>query len=208
MPAVNGMRTGLDRIAQERADIEKTWERERAILERESVELQKLWEREQQFQDQERAKSRKELAESLERQKKADMALQKEMRSYGRNEQPADRFNDRTGGMIERIVVPDLIKQFGKLQYRFTQISRNVEFEDANIGVHTVVDALLENGDYAMVVAVKPELTGRDLADHVECLRKLRKYADARNDRQKFYGAFAAASIDEDLKTMALKQGF
>jgi hypothetical protein len=208
MLAVDDMRTDLDRIAQERAAIEKRWERERAILEQEGVELQKLWDLEQQLWDQERAKTRKELAESLERQKKADLALQKRMRAGSRTEQAPERFIDRTGGMAERVVGPDLIKQFGKLRYRFTKISRNIEFEDPAIGVYTVVDALLENADYAMVVAIRPALSGEDLTHHIECLHKLRKYADARNDSQKFYGAFASSGIDAELKTAILKQGF
>jgi hypothetical protein len=208
MPAVDDTRPGLDRIAQERAEIEKRWERERALLEREGVELQKLWELKQQSWDQERAKTRKELAESQERQKKTDMAPHTETREPGRTEQAPERFTDRTGGMVERVVGTDLIKQFGKLRYRFTKISRNIEFEDPAIGVHTVIDALLENGDYAMVVAIRPALSGGDVTNHIECLHKLRKYADARNDSQKFYGAFASGGIGADLKTMILKQGF
>ena len=207
MPAVDDIRPGLDRIAQERAEIEKIWERERAILEREGVELQKLWDLEQQLWDQDRARTRKELAEGHERQQKAEPAPHR-MRDTGRTEQAPEGFVNRTGGMVDRVVIPDLIKQFGKLRYRFTKISRNIEFEDPAIGVHTVIDALLENGDYAMVVAIRPALAGGDVANHVECLRTLRKYADARNDRQKFYGAFASGGIDAELKTVILMQGF
>jgi hypothetical protein len=208
MPAEDDMRAALDRIARERAEIEKVWEQERAFRERESAEVQMAWEREQKAREQERARTQKEWAETLERRKKESEAFRRETPAPRQAVAAPEQAASHTGGMVDRIVIPDLVKQFAKLRYRFTKISRNIEFEDPQAGVHTVINALLENNDRAMVVAIRPALAAGDITDLVERLRALRKYADARNSRQQFYGALAAAAIDTDLKTSVLKQGF
>ena len=206
MPAVEDMRAALDRIARERAELEKAWERERAARAREALETQKDWEREQKAREQEFARAWKEWAKTQEQWKTApDEALPED--TWDRQEAPPvmERFSG--GGMVDRVMAGGLAKQFGRLGYRFTKISRNVEFEDPRTGVHLAVDALLENNDCAMAVTIKPALAAGDIPDHIERLRKLRKYSGGRNGSQRFYGALAAAVIDEAVKTSALGQG-
>jgi hypothetical protein len=206
MPEMDDVRAALGYIARERTEIEKAWERDRAVRERESIEIQKTWEREQKNLELERARAQREWTETQEQRKKEE-TLQRETRARQAAEPAPERFSGHTGGMLERVMAGGLVKQFAGLRYQFTKISRNIEFEDPRTGVHMLIDALLENGDCAMVVAVRPALTGDDITGHIERLRKLRKYSDARNDRQRFYGALAAGVISEDMKTSALKQG-
>ncbi|MDR2179630.1 MAG: hypothetical protein LBP21_04940, partial [Synergistaceae bacterium] len=69
------------------------------------------------------------------------------------------------------------------------------------------IDLFLENGDCAVAVEVKANLKTDDVSDHMNRMKKLRVYADARKDSRKFYGAVAGAIISENVRKFALKNG-
>jgi hypothetical protein len=67
---------------------------------------------------------------------------------------------------------------------------------------------MLENGDKALLVEVKTNLTTEDVQDHIERLEKMRKYADLHGDKRTFLGAVAGVVITDNVKAYSLKQGF
>ncbi|GHV72510.1 hypothetical protein AGMMS49928_29590 [Spirochaetia bacterium] len=58
------------------------------------------------------------------------------------------------------------------------------------------------------VVEVKTTLRRGDIDDHLERMRKVRKYADDHGDKREFLGAIAATITDKDTKEYALSKGF
>jgi hypothetical protein len=70
------------------------------------------------------------------------------------------------------------------------------------------IDAMLENGEYALAIEVKTQLNVPHVEEHGERMEKLRRYADERGDSRKFLGAVAGAVVGENVKRYAQKHGF
>ncbi|MDR2448076.1 MAG: hypothetical protein LBD58_12450 [Treponema sp.] len=94
------------------------------------------------------------------------------------------------------------------MNFIFSRTSRNIEIRDHNQRGLAEVDALLENGEYAMAVEVKTRLTADDVNDHLRRMEILRRVADERDDRRKYLGAVAGAVVDKKVADYALKSGF
>jgi hypothetical protein len=67
---------------------------------------------------------------------------------------------------------------------------------------------MLENGDKAMLVEVKTQLTVERINKHIERLEKMRKYADLHGDKRAFLGAVAGVVVTDEAREYALSQGF
>ena len=115
---------------------------------------------------------------------------------------------NRFGDFAEATLVPDLQKKFREHNFIFGKIGENIKLDNDEQGIHTEIDAFLENGSAAMAVEVKVNLKKSDVDDHVRRMEKLRSYADLHGDTRKFFGAMAAALIDKDTRIYALQQGF
>jgi hypothetical protein len=70
------------------------------------------------------------------------------------------------------------------------------------------IDVMLENGDKAMAVEVKTQLTLDRINKHIERLEKIRKYADLHGDKRTFLGAVAGVVVTDEARDYALNQGF
>jgi hypothetical protein len=84
----------------------------------------------------------------------------------------------------------------------------SVLIEDVDKKIITEVDAMLENGEYALAIEVKTQLKIDHVDEHLDRMEKLRRYADDRRDTRKFIGAVAGAVVAENVKKYALKKGF
>jgi hypothetical protein len=67
---------------------------------------------------------------------------------------------------------------------------------------------MLENGEKAMAVEVKTQLTLERINKHIERLEKIRKYADLHGDKRTFLGAVAGVVVADEARDYALNQGF
>jgi hypothetical protein len=114
---------------------------------------------------------------------------------------------NRFGDFSEATLVPDLREQFRKYHFNFTRLNEHVKLNDGELNIHTEIDAFLENGVEAIAVEVKSALKKPDVDYHIARMEKLRKYADSRGDKRKFYGAMAATVIDDDTRLYTLQQG-
>ncbi|MDR2179940.1 MAG: hypothetical protein LBP21_06505 [Synergistaceae bacterium] len=112
------------------------------------------------------------------------------------------------GSTVEHLVAPNLLKKFNALGFNFTRYGPNIMIADTSKNIAAEVDIFLENGDCAIAVEVKAQLKIDDIKEHVKRMATLRRYADARQDRRKLYGAVAGAIMFENVKEYALKTGF
>ena len=142
--------------------------------------------------------TRKAMKETHEETEKAIKKTQKIVGDLG----------NRFGDFSEATLVPDLKEQFKKYDFNFDRLNEHVKINNNKLDIHTEIDALLENGVEAIAVEVKTFLKKSDVDYHIGRMEKLRKYADARGDTRKFYGAMAATIIDDNARLYALQQGF
>ena len=113
-------------------------------------------------------------------------------------------FGDFTLGMI----IPGISEKFTKLGLVFPRANPNVIVNDRKNNISFEIDIMLENGDKAMLAEVKTKLTGERIISHVERLEKMRKYADLHGDKRTFLGAVAGFAITDEVREVALKEGF
>jgi len=147
----------------------------------------------------------REMKESAERHKE----FEREMR------ESKDQFNERLGNYInlfgdftEYMMAPKLREKFKDFGLFFPRTNRNVSVKDENNKTILEADAILENGDKAMMAEIKTKLTVERINKHIERLEKMRKHADSHGDKRTFLGAVAGVVIDDEAREYALNQGF
>jgi len=117
-------------------------------------------------------------------------------------------FTNSFGEVVEYMVAPNLQEKFNELGYDFQEASTNVKVRDKKNDIKFEIDVYLQNGDTAMLVEIKADLTISDINSHIERLGKMRKYADLRGDNRHFIGAVAGIAVKLKVKEYALKNGF
>jgi hypothetical protein len=129
-------------------------------------------------------------------------------RTIDRTSRIVGDLGNKFGELSEYLVVPNLVEKFNKLEFTFTKAGRNVEFRGPDNKILTEADVLLENGEFVMIVEVKSDLSETHIRHHIERMKKLRRYADAHNDKRKFMGAVAGAIMHDKIKAAAYEAGF
>jgi len=140
------------------------------------------------------------INELRESQKETDRIVKETSKQIG-------GLNNRFGEIVEYMVAPNLLKKFREYGFKFHQASPDVVFSDDDDNTLFEVDVLLQNSDKAMLVEVKTTLTTEDVKEHIERLKKMRKYADLHGDKRIFLGAVAGVVMTTNVKKYALKQG-
>jgi hypothetical protein len=112
------------------------------------------------------------------------------------------------GIVVEHLVLANIREKFNALGYGFTKMGPSVLIEDRDNKIITEVDAILENGEYALAIEVKTQLRVEHVDEHRDRMEKLRRYADDRGDKRRFLGAVAGAVVADNVKTYAQKKGF
>jgi len=145
--------------------------------------------------------NREQLKELRESQKETDRIVKDNAKQIG-------KLGNRFGEMIEHMVKPCLVEKFQELGFVFEKTHSDTSIKDRKNNIITEVDITLENGDKVMIVEVKSKPTTEDIIDHIERMKKVRKYADLHDDKRKYLGAIAGMVMSESEKTFALKNGF
>ena len=117
-------------------------------------------------------------------------------------------FTNSFGDVVEHMIAPNLQEKFNEFGYDFQEASTNVKVRNKKNDIKFEIDVYLQNGDIAMLVEIKADLTISDINDHIERLEKMRKYADIRGDNRHFIGAIAGIAVKLKVKEYALKNGF
>ncbi|MDR0668618.1 MAG: hypothetical protein LBF95_00930 [Treponema sp.] len=189
--------TGETAETAEGLSYEKVWAMFREIAERQA----------------ETGKQIRELSKEADR-RQAETALQ--MRETDRKMQETDRIvkelSKNIGGLhnafgkwTEELVSAKLWEKFNEMGYKFTHGGPRKFWE----GSRTVaqVDMLLENGEYAMPVEIKAELSIGDVDVHITRIERVREQLDKRGDRRKLVGAIAGMVVGEAARKYAQEKG-
>jgi hypothetical protein len=110
------------------------------------------------------------------------------------------------GKMTEAMFSAELWKKFSLHGFKFTKGSR-IKFSAGNT-VFAEVDFFMENGEYAMPVEIKTELSVEDVDDHLKRMGKIRQYMDSHKDKRKLVGAVAGAVVSKNVLIYAQRNGF
>jgi hypothetical protein len=108
------------------------------------------------------------------------------------------------GKMTEAMFSAELWKKFSVHGFMFTKGSR-IKFSVGNT-VLAEVDFFMENGEYAMPVEIKTELSIEDVDGHLKRMEKIRQYMDSHKDKRKLVGAVAV--VFKNVLTYAQRKGF
>ena len=117
-------------------------------------------------------------------------------------------FTNSFGDVVEYMIAPNLQEKFRDLGYDFQEASTRHKVHDKKNDIKFEIDVFLQNGNTAMLVEIKANLTIGDINKHIARLEKMRKYADLRGDTRRFLGAVAGIVVEDDEREYALSQGF
>jgi hypothetical protein len=145
------------------------------------------------------------IKENAERQKETERQMKE---SSERLSKELGGLGSSFGEMAEYMVKPNLLAKFGELGFEFEKAYLDATIRDSKNNIITEVDITLENGDKVMIVEVKTKPTIADVKEHLKRMRKVRAYADLKNDRRKFLGAIAGVIFHDNVKEFAFKNGF
>jgi hypothetical protein len=134
-------------------------------------------------------------------------AIQETARQMKETDKRVGEITNRFGDIVEHMVIPNLVAKFQELGFTFTQAG-NLKITDKEHNIFMEIDALLENGDKAMVVEIKTKPNNDDINDHLERMKKMRVHADLRSDKRTYLGAVAGVVFGDGVKTYALRNGF
>ena len=120
--------------------------------------------------------------------------------------------DNRFGEVVESLLSPTLIDRFIDLGLVFQTASTNFKVKDHKNKIYFEIDVFLQNGDTAMLVEIKTNLSISYINEHINRLEKMRLFADLHNDsepwvRRSFLGAVAGIVVPLKVKNYALENG-
>ena len=147
------------------------------------------------------------IAELRELQKETTLAMKETDRRIKEANQRHGKLSDRIGDLIQAMVYGGIKRLFRDLGYDFDVINQKYHFGNKVLGIYGEVDLFLENGELALLVEVKTNLSVDDVKEHQECLENFRLVSDAKNDKRRFIAAVGGGLVQENVRIFALKQG-
>jgi len=111
------------------------------------------------------------------------------------------------GKLTESIIGSELFKKFMEYGYMYKRQAPHIKYYDEDAKLIAEVDLFLENGDYAMLVEIKTELSIEDINEHLARIEKIRKYMDARDENRKLVGAVAGGTVSGNVLIYAQRKG-
>lgn len=121
-------------------------------------------------------------------------------------EQRLTKHCNRIGEIVEEMVAGNIVGKFKALGYKIDRCGRRYEFGNEEIG-YGEIDLYLEDGDIAVLIEVKTNLTVPDIKEHIERLQKFRRDCDRKEDKRRFIAAVAGAVVSKEAQNFAYKQG-
>jgi len=153
---------------------------------------------------------REQMKESREQMKESREEFDRRMKETDRRMAETDRkisdLGSRIGELVAAMVEGGILRLFKKLGLEFDVCTPHRPFGNKEIGFGEI-DLLLENGEFALLVEVKTNLSVKDVEKHQERLKMFRVWSDAHNDTRRFLAAIGGGVVRESVKKFALKQG-
>ena len=145
------------------------------------------------------------LKEIAENQKETDRQLKETAADFNRR---LGSLTTLFGDITEAMLAPQIGEKFEELGLYFPRANPNVRINDRVNDISFEIDIMLENGDKAVLIEVKPRLTIECINKHISRLKKMRKYAELHSDKRTFLGAVVGNVATDEVRKYALKQGF
>jgi hypothetical protein len=152
------------------------------------------------------AKTSVDVAKMSQRVDKNSARLDKTSREIDKIMKNLGGIGNTIGKMTEAMFSAELWKKISLHGFKFTKGS-NIKFSIGNT-VLAEVDFFMENGEYAMPVEIKTELSVEDVDDHLKRMEKIRQYMNSHKDKRKLVGAVAGAVVAKNVLTYAQRKGF
>ena len=184
------------------ASCRKTREKIKTI--REQMEKEREREREQERIREERERI---WAEERERWEEDDRKWREMREQIMENERRYGKLSDRLGQIVVAMVEGGILRLYKNLGYDFDVCNRNYNFGNKALDIYGEVDLFLENGDVALLVEVKTNLSIDDIKEYQDRLEKFRLVADVKNNKRRFIVAVGGGVIQKNVQQFALKQG-
>ena len=138
--------------------------------------------------------------------RKIDESLAKLEKTVANMSKNLGGLGNMQGRLTEAMFEPELCWKFYEIGFSFdSQIARKTFKENGQFIAEA--DFFLENGEYAMPVEVKTELSVGDIDGHIERLTKIREYMNGRKDNRKLVGAVAGEIVGENVLNYAHRKG-
>jgi hypothetical protein len=151
---------------------------------------------------------REQMKELRELQKRTDEQIRRTGEQMKETDYRIGGLGSRIGDLIEVFAASNVLEKFRAIGFTFTRICPNMRIKDKNGKDLTEIDLVLENGDSVMVVEVKTVLKDSHADEHIKRMHILHKEAVQRNDMRNYYGAIAAARIEDGPREYVLRSGF
>jgi len=190
----------LDRTAKGYEEI-RSMQKENAQQMKETDRRMKETDRQMKETDRQMKETDRQMKETDRQMKETDRQIKDINKRFG-------EYSNRLGEIAEYMIAPNLCEKFSELGQDFPKANRNTIVTDRKNKIFFEIDVLLENGNKAMLVEVKTNLTSKNIDDHIERLEKMRKYADLHGDKRSFLGAVAGVVIPDNIRELALNNGF
>ncbi|MDR2596608.1 MAG: hypothetical protein LBC76_04720 [Treponema sp.] len=174
---------------------ETVWAALQEVAKRQEETARQMLETDRQMQETDR-----QMQETARQMLETDRKMQETDRRLG-------KLGNRMGEIIEHMVAPNLREKFRELGLNFPQANPNSDVADYDNNIFLEIDVKLENGDKAMLVEVKTNLTIEDVQEHIKRLEKMRMYADLHGDKRTFLGSVAGVIVTASVKEYALGKG-
>ena len=154
------------------------------------------------------------LMESRKQSEAAEAAWRKQMEEMRAesNKAIADanrivgKLGNSLGELTESMFSAELWRKFEEIGFPVSRQSRNMRFTE-NKQTIAEADVFIENGEYAIPVEVKTNLSNEDVDWHLERIEKIRRYMDGHRDSRKLVGAVAGGTVHENVLVYAQRKG-
>ena len=175
------------------------WKAERAEADRRYDQLMEESRREYNRQAEEYNRNFNEL---IEQSKETDRRMKETDKRVG-------SLGSRIGQIVENMVYGDIMSQFRELGYKVSARSQNKEFGEEGTSESGEIDLLLEDGDVAILIEAKTTLKTDHVREHVERLKKYRRYIDSGNsgEKRRYIGAIAGTVVASNVIEFAHSNG-
>jgi predicted AAA+ superfamily ATPase len=151
--------------------------------------------------------TRERIEETVVSMKETDRKFQETDRKIEAIAKENAKLGNRLGQLVEAMVEGGVIRMFKNLGYDFDVCNKSFQFRNKELDIYGEIDFFLENGEFALLVEVKTNLSVDDVREHQDRLKKFRLWADARNDKRQFLAAVGGGVVRENVREFALKQG-
>jgi len=131
-------------------------------------------------------------------------------RIKGSAEQPGqiDSFDRFYEDPAKNIDSPNLTRKYNELGFVFDKSYKDAVINDKKNNIYIEIDITLESRDKVMIIKTITRPSTKDINEHIERMKKVRRYADLHGDKRKYFGGISGINFDNDEKTFAMKNGF